>query len=55
MFLEKLSDQLPKISNNKSCLNYKCYVMTESMFLKDLMLIRQANQKSTTFVTIGIS
>ena len=29
--------------------------MTESMFLKDLMLIRQANQKSTTFVTIGIS
>ena len=24
------------------------------MFLKDLMLIRQANQKSVIFVTIGI-
>ena len=28
--------------------------MIELTFLKELMLIRQANQKSATFVTIGI-
>ena len=28
--------------------------MIELTFLKELMLIRQANQKSETFVTIGI-
>ena len=28
--------------------------MIELMFLKELMLIRQANQKSAIFVTIGI-
>ena len=28
--------------------------MIEFMFLKELMLIRQANQKSVIFVTIGV-
>ena len=28
--------------------------MTELTFLKELMLIKQTNQKSTIFVTIGI-
>ena len=30
------------------------YIMTELTFLKELMLIRQAHQKSVMFVTIGI-
>ena len=30
------------------------YVMTELTFLKELMLIKQAHQKSVMFVTIGI-
>ena len=29
-------------------------IMIELMFLKELMLIRQTNQKSAIFVTIGI-
>ena len=33
---------------------YKCYIIIELMFLKELMLIRQANQKIAIFVTIGI-
>ena len=33
---------------------YKCYISIELTFLKELMLIRQANQKSAIFVTIGI-
>ena len=33
---------------------YKCYISIELMFLKELMLIEQANQKSVLFVTIGI-
>ena len=32
----------------------KCYNMIELTFPKELMLIRQANQKSAMFVTIGI-
>ena len=38
----------------KICIKYKCYIMIEFMFLKELMLIRQANQKSVIFVTIGV-
>ena len=30
------------------------YIMTELTFLKELMLIKQAHQKSVMFVTIGI-
>ena len=33
----------------------KCYIMIESTFLKELILIRQANQKNVKSVTIGIS
>ena len=29
--------------------------MTELTYLKELMLIREANQKSRMFVTIGVS
>ena len=32
---------------------YKCYVLIELMFLKALMLIRQANQSNAIFATIG--
>ena len=31
----------------------KCYIMIELTFLKEMILIRQANQKSTIFVTIA--
>ena len=36
------------------CINYKSYITIELTFLKKLMLIRQVNQKSVIFVTIGI-
>ena len=32
----------------------KSYVMIELMFLKELILKKQANQKNVIFVTIGI-
>ena len=32
----------------------KCYIMIELTFLKELMLIREVNQKSARFVTVGI-
>ena len=35
-------------------MNYKCYIMNELTFLKELMLIRLVNQKSVKFVTIVI-
>ena len=34
---------------------YKCYIMKELTFLKELMLIKQAHQKSAMFVAIDIS
>ena len=34
---------------------HKCYIMIELIFLKELMLIRQADQKSVIFVTVGVS
>ena len=33
---------------------YKYYILIELTFMKELMLIRQANQKSAMFVTIGL-
>ena len=33
---------------------YKCYIMIELTFLKELMLIKQVHQKSVMFVTTGI-
>ena len=33
---------------------YKCYILIEMTFLKGLMLIIQANEKSAIFVTIDI-
>ena len=33
---------------------YKCYILIELTFLKELTLIKQANQKSAIFVTVGI-
>ena len=35
-------------------MNYKYHIMIELAFLKKLMLIRQANQKSVIFAIIGI-
>ena len=56
ILLEKCSHQLPKTNGKKIsfCINYKCYMITELTFLKKLMLIKQANQKSVIFITIGI-
>ena len=34
--------------------HYKCYILIELTFQKELMLIRQVNQKSAIFVAIGI-
>ena len=34
--------------------HYKRYISIELMFLKELMLVRQVNQKSAIFVTTGI-
>ena len=36
------------------CGVYKCYIMTEMIFLKEVLLIKQADQKSVIFVTTGI-
>ena len=33
--------------------DYKYYIMTELMFLKELILIKEVHQKSAIFVTIG--
>ena len=35
-------------------ITYKCYILTELMFLKVLILIRQVHLKNALFVTIGI-
>ena len=36
-------------------LYYKCYISIELTFLKEVMLIKQVDQKGVIFVTIGIS
>ena len=33
---------------------YKRFISIELMFLKELMLVKQGNEKSAIFVTIGI-
>ena len=33
---------------------YKCYIMIELKFLKELMSIKQVRQKSVTFIIIDI-
>ena len=35
-------------------IKYKWHTMIEFMFLQELMLIKQANQKGVVLVTIGI-
>ena len=52
IFLEKASYEIPK--KISFCIKYKCYIMTELTFRKELMLITQTNQKSAIFDTIGI-
>ena len=44
---------LPKINDKKKsvCINYKCYIIIEFTFLKELVLIKQVNKKSVVFVT----
>ena len=34
---------------------YKCYILIELTFLKELMLIKEVHQKSATFASIGFS
>ena len=36
------------------CIDYISYIMIELTFLKELMSIRKANQKSAIFVSTGI-
>ena len=36
------------------CIKYKRFILIELMFVKELILIRQGNQKSAIFVSIGI-
>ena len=55
IFLQKVSYKLPKSYLKISfCIKYKCYLMIELLILKELILIRQANQKSGIFLTSGI-
>ena len=34
---------------------YKCYILIELTFLKKMMLLKEVDQKSAIFVTIGVS
>ena len=56
IFLEKGSYKDKSIHNiiKWMFVYYKCYISIELTFLKELMLTKQENQKSTIFVTIGI-
>ena len=47
--LEKVSDK-----DRWMFVYYKCYIMIELTFLKELMLIKQVHQKSVIFVFHGI-
>ena len=42
IFLEKASNELPK---NSFCIKYKCYIMIELTFLKELILTKQVHQR----------
>ena len=37
------------------CVNYRCYIMIESMLLKELILTEQLHQKRLIFVFIGVT
>ena len=51
----KCSYQLPKNNENKYLyISYKFCIMIELTFLKELILIRQGNQKRVIFITIII-
>ena len=50
IFLEKAAYELPK---NNFYIKYKCYIMIELTYLRELVL-RQANPKSVKFVTFDI-
>ena len=52
IFLEKCPYQLSE--NNYMLYITICYIMIELTFLKELMLIRKANQKNAIFVSTGI-
>ena len=52
IFLEKASYKFPK--KYSFCKKYKCYILIELTFLKELILIKQVQQKSVLFVTIAI-
>ena len=56
--LEKGSYKLPKITIiNNFCINYKYHIMTimtEQTFLKELISMKQVNQKSVIFATFVI-
>ena len=56
IFLEKGSYKDKSIHNiiKWMFVYYKCYISIKLTFLKELMLTKQENQKSTIFVTIGI-
>ena len=56
IFLEKGSYKDKSIHNiiKWMFVYYKCHISIELTFLKELMLTKQENQKSTIFVTIGI-
>ena len=43
-----------RISYLKITINYKCYITIKFTLPKELILIKQVNQKSAIFVTIGI-
>ena len=49
IYLEKVSCKV------SFCIKYKWEILIELTFLKELMLICQADQKSVIFFTIGIS
>ena len=51
----KITNIIPKVFLDE-CLHKieKCYIMIELMFLKELMLIKKAHQKSVMSVTISI-
>ena len=49
IFLEKASNELPK---KYFYIKYRCFIIIELTFLKELILIKQVDQKSLIFVTI---
>ena len=48
-----LISTIHKYSYFNVCINYESYISVKLAFLKELILIRQAHQKSVIFVAIG--